>query len=378
VGVFQLGGIILESAVGFHSSSKWICRGALFVIFSLGTGCGTLKYLFQAGRGQMALAQHAKPLEEVIRDERTPQRTIRLLRWIPRVKEFGEFRGLKPTQNYSQYVNLNRSAAVWVVTACDSVEFIPREWSFPIVGSFPYLGWFDQQDAIDYASELKKEGWDVDLRGAGAYSTLGWFRDSILSTMISSGEEALGHLVNIVFHESVHATLYIQDQSFFNESLADFLAEALTLEFLDQNLGKSSLEKKAYLAQEEKSKHAQRLLHQAYSDLDLIYRSTLSKDEKLQKKTQWMKRLQHDLGWKREINNATLIQYKTYHADGLGFEELYQACGRHSQRFLATLAQLGSHSFSSPQQSDFKQVILSLIPSCSQQSQSQSIREDSP
>ena len=323
----------------------------------------------------MALAQHARPIEEVIQDERTPERTSRLLQFIPQIKKFGELRGLKPTKNYSHYVNLNRSAAVWVVTACDSAQFIPKEWNFPIVGSFPYLGWFDQQDAISYASELKKEGWDVSVRGAGAYSTLGWFRDSILSTMISSGDDALGHLVDIVLHESVHATLYIQDQSFFNESLANFLAETLTVEFLDQNLGGSSREKKMYLDQERRSKDAQRVLHQAYLDLDSVYQSTLSKEEKLQKKSEFLKRLQQDLGLKSEINNATLIQYKTYHADGAGFEELYQACGLDSQLFLSTLAQLGPRSFSSPQQSDFKEVLSSLVPECSKQTHP--IRESS-
>src|SRR5205814_2292022 len=98
--------------------------------------------------------------------------------------------------------------AVWVVSACEPLRFHSKEWGFLFVGSFPYLGWFDLENARRFRDELRAEGWDADLRGAAAYSTLGYFRDAVLSSMIPEGDEALGELVNVVLHESVHATLY--------------------------------------------------------------------------------------------------------------------------------------------------------------------------
>lgn len=349
--------------MGFRYFSKAILGIALAImlVFSCG-GCSTLKYLFQASRGQMALIQHAKPLNQVIQDEKTPPRTRALLEKIEHIKKFGEVHGLKPTLNYSHYVNLNRSAAVWVVSACDPLRFQAKEWSFPFVGSFPYLGWFDSGDAQSYASDLKKEGWDTDVRGAGAYSTLGWFKDAILSTMISSGDEALGGLANVVLHESVHATLYIQNQSFFNESLASFIADDLTLKFLEQF--HYLQEKASYLDFEKKMQWAQKKLHQVYQELDALYASSLPKEEKLLKKSQLLEGLQRELGWKREINNATLIQYKTYHSGGRGFAELFQACGFDSKRFISVLSQLNPQSFTHPQQDEFREVLLRLAPLC--------------
>src|SRR4029078_3952588 len=134
----------------------------------------------------------------------------------------------------------DRPAAVWVVSACEQLRFRSKEWHFPIVGSFPYLGWFDLEQAKAFADELRAESWDVDVRGAHAYSTLGWFRDAVLSTMIPEGKEALGELVNVVLHESVHATVYIEGQAFFNESIASFIADRLTDHYLIQTRGNKS------------------------------------------------------------------------------------------------------------------------------------------
>ena len=67
------------------------------------------------------------------------------------------------------------------------------------------------------------------MGAADAYSTLGWFDDPVLSTMISEGDEAVGELVNVILHESVHATLYIDGQTRFNESLAEYSAGLIAL-----------------------------------------------------------------------------------------------------------------------------------------------------
>src|SRR5206468_11910645 len=133
------------------------------------------------------------------------------------------------------------------VSACEKLRFQSKVWNFPFVGSFPYLGWFDLEDGRSFARELKAEDngkWDVDLRGAAAYSTLGWFRDPVVSSMIPEGKEALGELVDVVLHESTHATYYISGQAFFNESIASFVADKLTPFYLDAKLGKGSEEKK--------------------------------------------------------------------------------------------------------------------------------------
>ena len=329
------------------------------IAFTL-SGCGSLSYLIQAGTGQMALIQHARPISEVLKDERTSPRIRKLLSQIPEIKKYGESNGLKPTSNYVDYVKLDRTAAVWVVSACDALEFKSKEWNFPVVGSFPYLGWFNLESAKKYAEEVKQEGWDVDLRGAGAYSTLGWFRDSVLSTMIPEGDEALGDLVNVVLHESVHASLYIKGQSYFNESLASFVADELTPVYLEKLTGKSSPELLSYLTGEERSQRIHKRMHEVYGDLSRLYASSASAQDKFKQKNSILLKVKEELQFKREINNATIIQFKTYDTGKEDFKRLLNQCDSKWVRFMDVLKKLDSHSFSKGQQEDLHLLLTPL------------------
>ena len=311
----------------------------------------------------MSLLTHARPLSEVLKDEKTPPRIKSLLAEIQGIKSFGEKRGLKATRNYTEYVKLDRSAAVWVVSACEELQFKAKQWSFPIVGSFPYLGWFDLEAARDYAKELKLEGWDVDVRGAGAYSTLGWFRDAILSSMLSSGPEALGNLVNVVLHESVHATLYIEGQSYFNESLANYIADQLTTLYLESQ---PELARKAYQEEVIRGQEIGKCFHSAYQRLEDLYQSSRTGEEKKAQKKKIYTELQTEIDQKfkikREFNNATLIQYKTYHTGYPDFDELFRRCGGGAPedsvlRMLKSLQILTPRSFPDPQMSDLGLVL---------------------
>jgi predicted aminopeptidase len=321
-----------------------------------------LSYLLQAGRGQMELFNRARPLSEVIKDERTAPRIRELLGRIPDIKAFGEAHGLKPTHNYTEYVALDRAAAVWVVSACEPLRFKSKEWGFPVVGRFPYLGWFDLEAAREFAAELRKEkeGWDVDVRGAGAYSTLGWFRDAILSTMIPAGPEALGDLVNVILHESTHATVYVASQAYFNESVANFAGDKLTRDYLEERLGKGAMEKAAYekvvAAGEERGKR----MREAYDELSALYASAKPDEQKKADKARILAELKKAIGAKRELNNATLVQYKTYHVGREDFEAVFRACAESWPRFWKAMHRLEKGYFKKPQQEDLASVLLPL------------------
>jgi predicted aminopeptidase len=325
-------------------------------------GCSTACYLFQATTGQLALFNRARPIPEVLKDERVKPRIRALLAQVGSIKKFGILNGLRPTPNYTEYVQLHRPAAVWVVSASEPLRFEAKTWSFPIVGSFPYLGWFDLKRAKDFAADLHtNEGWDVDVRGATAYSTLGWFRDAVLSSMISDGDEALGDLANVILHESVHATLYFNGQSYFDESVANFVADRLTPEYLKSERGASSPELVTYLKSEKDYLEREKILHNAYLDLDRIYSSAMKDQEKLAKKAKILADLKAKLGLKRDINNATLIQYKTYNTGAAQFDALYASCGKDLKRFLGALQSLKSESFLKPQQQDLEVVLKPLV-----------------
>jgi len=309
----------------------------------------------------MALFNRARPIEEVVRDERTPPRIQALLSEIDPIKKFGESQGLKPTRNYTEYVKLDRPAAVWVVSACEPLAFRSKVWSFPIVGEFPYLGWFDLGAANGFAAGMRHEGLDVDVRPAGAYSTLGWFKDAVLSSMIPEGENAVGDVTNVVLHESVHATVYVKGQAYFNESLASFVADRLTVDYLARTRGAESAVKKAFLENEARVEKIHQRLHAAYGELSRLYASARPDEEKRTEKARILDGLRAELKFRREINNATLIQYKTYNSSTPAFEKLLSACGRDWGRFLQAAGRLEKGDFAQSQQEELGSVLDKLV-----------------
>jgi predicted aminopeptidase len=292
------------------------------------TSCLMTRYLAQAGHGQLELLGKAEKIENVIKDPRTPTRTAMLLAAIPEIRRYGQTYGLSIKNNYKHYVWLGRPAAVWFVGAADPLKFKPLRWCFPIVGCFAGLGWFDEDDAIAHKLELERKGYDAIVRPAGAYSTGGWFPDPVLSSMLGNGDDAYPALVNVVLHESVHATVLVPDQPFFNESFASYIADRLTDHWMTVHFGKGSKEELAWtLGQALHLPRAARMGH-AYRQLKKIYDSkTLTRDQKLKEKARIIDELVADLKIRRRPNNATLTESKVYNG---GLEPLivaHRACG---------------------------------------------------
>jgi predicted aminopeptidase len=321
-------------------------------------GCFPVQYMGQAAGGQLGILRAARPIPEAVRDAEVPARTRRLLLAVPEIKAFGQAQGLRPTPSYRSYADLRRPAAVWVVQACKPLSFDVRTWRLPVVGTIPYLGFFDPADARRHADALAAaEGLDVDVRSASAYSTLGWFHDPVLSTMIPEGPDALGELANVVLHESVHATLYVNDQSAFDESLANFVADRLTLPWLAHVLGPDAPEARGWAQALAAYRTRVARLRRAHAELDALYRSGASDDEKRSRKAEILAAATAELGLRRPLNNASLAGYETYESGTQGFERLLAACGGSFPRFMGTLTTLREDDFARPQQRQFDDVL---------------------
>jgi predicted aminopeptidase len=333
---------------------------ALLALLSPGvSGCFPVRYVAQAAVGQLGLLLSSRPIDGVLRDPKTSPRVADLLSWVPALKAFGTTRGLKPTQNYTRYTQLHRPAAVWVVQACPAEAFTPRRWQFPLVGTVPYLGFFDEKSARAFAAQLAAADGDldVDVRAAAAYSTLGWFRDPVLSTMLPDSESVLGELADMVLHESTHATLYLQGQSAFDESLASFVAGQLTSEWLMERFGAGSRHTRAWAARSKRSSERIARLHRAYEDLEALYRSGQPRAEVRRRKAEVLGALEVDLSARRHFNNASLMGFRIYDTGGAAFSHLFAACQHDWRRFFAALGTLSERDFPHPQTEDFSPVV---------------------
>lgn len=324
----------------------------------MSAGCFKTRYLAQAARGQLALKCAAAPLDDVIEDPKTPDRVKALLREVPAIKSFGEAHGLKATKSYRAYADVGRSSTAWAVTACAPLRFEEKLWRFPIVGSVPYLGFFHEKTARDYAKELERDGLDVDVRGVSTYSTLGWFRDPITSAMLAEGPTALGDLVDVVLHESVHATIYLDDQTPFNESLASFVAPRIAAAYLAGTHGPDAPETAGFADQRLRIARVDSSLHAAWGELDALYRSAAPDRDKLEQKAVVLARVSADVGF--PVNNATLVDARVYGAGLPELGALFEACGGDWPRFWKAVRGLKSSDFGEKQSEDLATVLARL------------------
>jgi len=108
------------------------------------------------------------------------------------------------------------------VFATPELSLQPVTHCFPIAGCVAYRGYYQQGAARGAAALMRQDGLDVYLGGVEAYSTLGWFDDPILSSMVGWGDE---RLATLIFHELAHQRFYVQDDTEFNESFASFVEQ---------------------------------------------------------------------------------------------------------------------------------------------------------
>lgn len=136
--------------------------------------------------------------------------------------------GLDAGESFTTYSALERDTLVLVLSAARRDTLAPYTWWFPVVGRFPYKGFFDFAEAERTAAEMRRAGLDTYLRPASAFSTLGWFNDPLLSTTLKL--DTLD-LANTVIHELTHNTVFVKDEVTFNESFASFVGARGAIEF---------------------------------------------------------------------------------------------------------------------------------------------------
>jgi predicted aminopeptidase len=206
-----------------RSDIAWLLRGLPMLAILLLSGCSSLSYYTQLASGQLALLRAREPVAEIIAD---PQRDPRLREHLLKSQQARAFASehlhLPDNKSYRLYADIHRPYVVWNVFATGEFSLEPVTHCFPIAGCVAYRGYYDQGAARGEAALQKLKGKDVYVSGVEAYSTLGWFNDPIISSMMHWGDE---RLATLIFHELAHQRFYVKDDSEFNESYATFVEE---------------------------------------------------------------------------------------------------------------------------------------------------------
>ena len=191
----------------------------IVALFSL-CGCGTVSFYLQAIGGHMDIMAQREPVAELLETTSDGELKQQLTLAMQARDYASEQLGLPDNGSYRSYVDLQRQYVTWNVIATEEFSVQAREWCFPIAGCVPYRGYFSQQAAHQFGARLSEQALDVHVNGATAYSTLGWFDDPLLSTMLQWRET---RLVGVIFHELAHQVAWAENDTTFNESFAVFV-----------------------------------------------------------------------------------------------------------------------------------------------------------
>lgn len=195
-------------------------------------------YGWMQARGQLNILANTKPVDEVLADSTYPDSLKQKIRLIQTIKQFAvDSLGLEPSKNYTTFYDQQGKPILWVVTASERYRLLGRQWKFPVIGTFSYKGFFEKDRADSLVTDLNRQGLDTRISEVSAWSTLGFFRDPILSSMLDRPE---GSLAELIIHELTHGTLFIKDNLEYNENLADFVGEYGALRFLRAKYGSTS------------------------------------------------------------------------------------------------------------------------------------------
>ncbi len=310
------------------------------------SGC-QISYLIKSAYNQMSMLNSGIPIEKALADpDLTPDQKHKLELSI-KARAFAEKDlSLKSTKNYTSFVKLNRNYVTYVVSASPKWKLEHYEWYYPIVGKMPYKGFFNEEDAKEEQAELKKKDLDTYLRGVSAYSTLGWFQDPLLSSMLRYEDF---DLVNTIIHETVHATIFIKHAADFNERLATYLGnKGAELYYLKEE-GPESLTLKKIKDENHDNKIFSVFISKEIESLKDWYSQIKENEHDEQKrlariqeiKTRFVADIAPQLKSDEyarfptaDLNNARLLLYSTYMQDLNDFDELFELVGHRFPDFI--------------------------------------------
>ncbi len=302
----------------------------LLLIFLIGN-CKLVGYGIEQGIGQIRIIRNARPIPEILKDSVISDSLKRKILLVEEIKRFAiDSLGLNTSENYNTFYDQKGKPILWITVGSQPYKIESYTWKFPIVGRVPYKGFFNKEDATREAEKLNAKGFDSRVGTVSAWSTLGFFKDPILSDMLDQSE---GQIARLIIHELTHSTLYVKGDAQFSENLATFIGDEGAKFYLQQKYGAASKEYQEYLGElndlEKFSDHILRgsmLLDSLYTSFKPDLTDSLKKEQKyklIQKIMNELDTINFYVPTKFSRlqnpnslpNNAFFVGYITYHKD---------------------------------------------------------------
>lgn len=315
------------------------CTGALLL---LTTGCvSDVGYLFSVVSGGINVLTHTVPIEEVLAGNTLTQEEESKLELVPDTRQYAEdVIGLNVGDSYTRFYDTSGQPLSYSLSASRAEAFDSVEWWFPIVGGIDRLGFFESEAAEAKAEELSAQGFDVYTYEPVAFSLLGYIPDPVTSPMLDL--EPI-QLMEVLFHELLHSTIYRAGDSTFSEGLAGFVGQTAAVEYYSLRFPGDPDTVEAYIAAQQDARRFNDFILDLYDQLDEFYSSDSTSEEKLDGREAIFQAARdrfvdeillfmHDPGhyeWVRTLptNNALLMTLRRYNFNLELFEQVYRATG---------------------------------------------------
>jgi predicted aminopeptidase len=315
--------------------------------------CASVGYYFQSVTGQLDIWRRERPIAELLRDADLSASLKQRLGTVVEIRDFATRElSLPENQSYRRYADLERPFVVWNVFAAPEFSVRPAQWCFAFVGCVSYRGYFAEADARNYAAELAAQGYDVHIGGVPAYSTLGWFPDPVLNTVIHYSRPRLARLI---FHELAHQVVYASGDTMFNESFAVAVETEGVRRWLERH--GTAQDKAAYSRSITRREGFTALVLAYHGKLDALYRSGLGAEEMRPRKKELLENMAADYqklkaGWggfsgydqwfAQGVNNAHLASIAVYTKMVPAFDALLAQSGGDLPEFYRRVRELSA------------------------------------
>ncbi|MEX0964939.1 MAG: aminopeptidase [Pseudohongiellaceae bacterium] len=333
-------------------SRSHAAKAAVLILLSIAmVSCESISYYSQAARGQLAIVFGREDIERLLQRSDLPEELVAKFEKVLEIREFAERElGLPVAEHYSSYVDLEREHVVWNVFAAPEFSIDAVNWCYPIAGCVAYRGYFSEQMALNYAAKLEAQGFDVYTGGVDAYSTLGWFEDSLLSTVLKRSDY---QLAGLIFHELAHQVVYVPGDTTFNESFATAVEREGVRRWLaasgDVSMGNTLLQ------EYERQRQFVALITEYRSRFETLYQQEFSDESmRTQKvalqqalrteyetlKQQWQGYGGYDSWFAHSLNNAQLVTVASYNDLLPFFLAIFQQSNQNFPAFFAEVSRI--------------------------------------
>jgi len=321
------------------------------------SGCSSISYYGQSVVGHSRLMFARQSVDKLLANPETSSELKANLQLAKELRYFSvNTLNLPDNGSYKSYVELSRDFPVWTVVAADEFSVEAKTWCYPIIACAGYRGFYSLLGASSFAKTLQEKGFETTIGGAGAYSTLGWFDDPLLSSMMRHG---VADFAETIFHELAHQVLYIKNNTAYNEAFATTVGEQGALLWLRDNRPDLLIDYQVRLVARD---DFNQLLASTKTELSELYSSGLPKEEmrtmkqsilkslvseyEVLKATKWQGMQWFDRWFEVPVNNARLAALANYRDQVPEFINLLIACDSNFTAFFARVKSAGTEQSS--------------------------------